>query len=65
MSNESEGNAQLTAVRETLEKAVSDVNRVLGLQGLRTGDEAAAARAVGESTLSITCSTYSIGCQPM
>lgn len=65
MAKESEGNAPVAAVKETLERAVSDINRVLGLQGLNAGGEAAQPRAVGESTLSITCSTYSIGCQPM
>ncbi|MFB6848457.1 hypothetical protein ACFCXS_26915 [Streptomyces sp. NPDC056373] len=64
MASEPEGNAPLEAVRETLERTVSDVQRVLGLQGLRAGDGGGEAQLQGGSTLSIGCSTYSIACNP-
>ncbi|MFJ8085499.1 hypothetical protein ACIQ6Y_33590 [Streptomyces sp. NPDC096205] len=64
MAGEPEGNTPLESVRETLERAVSDINRVLGLQGLRTGDDTDGP-PVGFRTISATsigCSTYSVAC---
>ncbi|MFJ8085498.1 hypothetical protein ACIQ6Y_33585 [Streptomyces sp. NPDC096205] len=61
MANESQGNAPVDSVRETLDRAISDVNRILGLQGLPAGNDAAVPMA-GGSTISVTCSTYSYGC---
>ncbi|MFB6848458.1 hypothetical protein ACFCXS_26920 [Streptomyces sp. NPDC056373] len=63
MANEPQGNAPLESVRETLEKTVSDVQRVLGLQGLRAGDSGGGAvPQAGVSTLSVGCSTASVIC---
>ncbi|MFB7247355.1 hypothetical protein ACFCYX_33410 [Streptomyces populi] len=61
MSKEPKGNVSPESVGERLEQVVSDVNRVLGLQGLQVGDGGAVPQA-GGSTLSIGCSTYSLGC---
>ncbi|NYV72854.1 hypothetical protein [Streptomyces sp. UH6] len=63
MANEAGGNTPLDTVRESLEQAFSDVNRVLGLQGLRAeGADSPQAHVGGASTYSIGCSAYSLGC---
>ncbi|MFE6992980.1 hypothetical protein, partial [Streptomyces pharetrae] len=63
-ASEPEGNAPVETVRETIERAVSDVNRILGLQGLPADDAGGVAQAGlgGGSTLSIGCSTASWVC---
>ncbi|MFJ6484743.1 hypothetical protein ACIQK6_32150 [Streptomyces sp. NPDC091682] len=52
------------AARANLERAVADVDRVLGLQEIRTGRSGGAAIAGFHSTQSIGCSTLSVGCSP-
>lgn len=50
--------------RANLEAAVADVDRVLGLQEIRTGRGGGAAIAGFQSTQSVGCSTYSVACRP-
>ncbi|WP_314242170.1 hypothetical protein [Streptomyces sp. DSM 40907] len=50
--------------RANLEQAVADVDRVLGLQEIRTTRGGVAAIAGFHSTQSIGCSTVSVGCTP-
>ncbi|GAA2636568.1 MULTISPECIES: hypothetical protein [Streptomyces] len=50
--------------RANLERAVADVDRVLGLQELRAGQGGGAAIAGFHSTQSVGCSTYSVACGP-
>ncbi|MFB6477257.1 hypothetical protein [Streptomyces virginiae] len=51
-----------TKARANLEQAVADVDRVLGLQELRTDRGPDAAIAGFHSTQSVGCSTYSVAC---
>ncbi|MER6446515.1 hypothetical protein DEJ51_03680 [Streptomyces venezuelae] len=48
--------------RANLERAVADVDRVLGLQEIRADRGGSAAIAGFHSTQSVGCSTYSVAC---
>ncbi|KOG43973.1 MULTISPECIES: hypothetical protein [Streptomyces] len=48
--------------RANLEQAVADVDRVLGLQEMRSDQGGGAAIAGFHSTQSVGCSTYSVAC---
>ncbi|MFB7253493.1 hypothetical protein [Streptomyces nojiriensis] len=50
--------------RANLERAVADVDRVLGLQEIRTDRGREAAFAGFQSTQSVGCSTFSVACHP-
>ncbi|WP_137991642.1 hypothetical protein [Streptomyces vilmorinianum] len=57
--------ASLEEVKTSLERAVADVDRVLGLQEMRPDQGNATPAAAGfHSTQSIGCSTYSVACGP-